>query len=1491
MKASFPSPRFLLPALLAGFAATPANAEDHARSHVWSMEHGTLVSNWSFENELDTWADSSANGVQALARAGAGFSARSGRFFGKAGGSTSSATATHLLKTPRIPVTPGESYTLSFYVVSEGPVSGGIHPVVRLWKDAATTTGDLYGKAYAEYADSLLGVPDFEDWTLYTMSFVTDSSTRFVEIALWGSMLSSRAATLGFDDVLLERGALPASIVSSHRSRIGYAVAFSDALGRLRQMQTLLPAAAPGYREYRVESDVYDSAGRPVKAFLPYTVAGNEDGLPDFQDDPLAGAKAYYDDIAPAPGMGNHPYSEVRYAPEPGARILRSAAPGEAWAMDAGRNRDGGYYFAASLAIPDTLTGKASDPGEREYRVDWTRDEDSVVALTWTDRKGQVVQIAQQADEGAWAISRTDYYPSGRIRRVRTPLDTSGATLGAISNFDSQGLLTSRYDPDRGLSRFWYNKRGMLRYAQGPAQRARDSTLKTYTDYDDLGNPVSTGEQSVFVDPQEAADGNGTGYPYGKIEHRGWLYGNLDDFGSRTGIPLDSIPYSATVSRIPRDNALRAAWNRNSGSTAPGLSGREKWVVDFYEYDDHGSTTKQSKYMGALKEHPMQISEYTYDEIDRPLSRAAYQDGTPTEMLLEQTYAYDPLGRVASITAFGDTVARYDYFGHGPLREVDLGRDGANPGLVVSYDYHARGWVREVNAVRGANGHSLWRQALGYETPALDREGLPTPFQASFTGRITQQVYHFTTDVPNPVRVVNYVYDRMGRLTTADSRRGSGLDASGALAFPLSLADGSDLDTRVAYDLNGRILGKRSGGVAAADSAEYEYLENSHRPGRVRGKLSASGRDASRNDNFAYDAEGRMTQDLSRDFHAKYADDGLPVELSLRRGTRETVLYPLYDATGYRVSQVTATRLARGFPVYWVGHRESGEPEDLYTAPDIEAALANAHYRLNTLNEPAPDTVVLYVIPDAGGDHIAPEAGAEYTHLLKGDTIIPVVLRGGVKQGAGYSAVMEERDGSPRARRHWTHLGGATNSEITEALDPAGGLVDRRVVANIYGQSAPIGRVTNPETEPETQYYVKNHLGSTVRVVNADGSFAETPTFDYQAYGELQSTRDDSLNPVSVTFTGKELDTDLDLYYFGARWYDPELGLWIAPDPAGDGYNAYSYVNGNPILYLDPNGLWKIGLGLSIGYTRAGGFSMGVGIGLEDVKLPGLTLDTYAGADRNFGDGSTSYSVQAGGKICVGLCLGAGNGVAYNTRSGYSADVYGSVGVGFVGIGDAGVEVGSHQYWDKDLGYIGGDVYGELNGNAYGNGAAIGYSHGFGAIRSGYYGELSAGGMSVSYHSAYGLDYGGSTRVASASYDSREGTSYKYLGESLVDYIASDKKAPVSPPNGKPTRWFWTNWCGPGGGGPSTSGVDNACIAHDAAYSTEGQGGILAATVNGDWALVSADFRLVAGALLATPTSILSRPSAIVAGPAVGVAFAAIGTYKTVSNFARGVGY
>jgi RHS repeat-associated protein len=71
-------------------------------------------------------------------------------------------------------------------------------------------------------------------------------------------------------------------------------------------------------------------------------------------------------------------------------------------------------------------------------------------------------------------------------------------------------------------------------------------------------------------------------------------------------------------------------------------------------------------------------------------------------------------------------------------------------------------------------------------------------------------------------------------------------------------------------------------------------------------------------------------------------------------------------------------------------------------------------------------------------------------------------------------------------------------------------------------------------------------------------------------------------NAVVVTanpyrFTGREWDSELGIYFYRARYYDPEIGRFLSEDPLrfGADPNHYSYVGNAPWVFDDPLGLCK----------------------------------------------------------------------------------------------------------------------------------------------------------------------------------------------------------------------------------------------------------------------------------------------------------------------------
>ncbi len=74
-------------------------------------------------------------------------------------------------------------------------------------------------------------------------------------------------------------------------------------------------------------------------------------------------------------------------------------------------------------------------------------------------------------------------------------------------------------------------------------------------------------------------------------------------------------------------------------------------------------------------------------------------------------------------------------------------------------------------------------------------------------------------------------------------------------------------------------------------------------------------------------------------------------------------------------------------------------------------------------------------------------------------------------------------------------------------------------------------------------------------------------------FGAIRSQSGSS--PNEFKFTGEQVDST-GLQYLRARYYDPAIGRFLSQDPVPGG-NLYAYVGNNPVLLVDPYGLFCIG--------------------------------------------------------------------------------------------------------------------------------------------------------------------------------------------------------------------------------------------------------------------------------------------------------------------------
>ena len=102
-----------------------------------------------------------------------------------------------------------------------------------------------------------------------------------------------------------------------------------------------------------------------------------------------------------------------------------------------------------------------------------------------------------------------------------------------------------------------------------------------------------------------------------------------------------------------------------------------------------------------------------------------------------------------------------------------------------------------------------------------------------------------------------------------------------------------------------------------------------------------------------------------------------------------------------------------------------------------------------------------------------------------------------------------------------------------------------------------------------------DHLGSASWVTDTNGLGYQH--LQYMPWGEqwIDQRKTGYTYNTRYTFSGKERDEETGFSYFGARYYQPNLSIWLSVDPMADKYpgvSLYTYCGNNPVALKDPNG-------------------------------------------------------------------------------------------------------------------------------------------------------------------------------------------------------------------------------------------------------------------------------------------------------------------------------
>lgn len=1271
---SYPVMRHLvLSTLFVWNAYQSVQATPMARQYSWSFQKGNLVANWSFEGEAQGWLTDRANPqltnfythVQAL------IGTPTGQFCGWAQGSFIGSRAADVLATTPIRVQPG---VVSFSVKYRGTGNGDVRPALIVKTPSGETV--LTPAATQAYVTS-------SSWTRYVWQSVTiPSGAQSMSVVLARSSGMNANFDLTFDDVLVIYHTDTERDIVAQEDKIAESVDFVDGAGNARVSYTKLEESSG--QGYLVSAQTLDAFGRPLRAYLPFVRFGaphsftqdnqgaDPGGILESEIlDRATVASRFQDPVS----NGTAPYLEAHYADlDPNVKaagaVAQSWRPGAAYQNVAANGLSGTYFVpdTAMSTLPASI-GTNSPPAFADASLEfrWSKSPEGAWSLTWINALGQTIKTsileatpAGDLRSASWIHTAYEYFPNGALRKVFTD-----ATLRTAAKTDFQEL--QQIDGRGRVVATVDPVRGLVRTWYDHLGRARltQTALQRaklsawYTEYDRQGRTISEGLLKYTA-----------GADLQSVANREVL---------ASGVPVTSTTeYKGFI----YDTLTIAAFTALAGSGPPEIP-TNSWGRMVCAYNRNPEATVN----GAYSSPQFFVADvYSYDYLGR-LSKAMRYNGAAAE----------PWAITATI-----------YSANGDPQKVQLKPYMTSPTLTqaYAYQYDRFGRVKQINAE--VNG-STWPPVL-----PLAR------YDYSDLGDLNA-VEWARTDLGKGLfrtaAATEYAYHQQGMLRTLSGRAGQGQQ----VAFQ-----------ELGYD--------RQTGTSALTTVPPVGQATLRKDGSITsiysnwGINTPAGSSRSEIETFQYDPANRMTKSSAVTFPGSWnADQSQKPTPSFAVPWSNATVEMSYDKNGRIVTQknglagsdqVTATY---GFnaKTYKLNSVEGSiRPGTTRSLGVVNGSGAFSWDLDGQMTYDRSKRLRVYWGADGmpwkmSVNSVDGYTNASYQTLLydaQGD--LAARVRGVEIANPGGSST------SASEAKIYVTVGGIGYGEVNEVYTWNGSVrsVATAPIQNLQGVSGPVGRVLPDGTR---EYFLKDYQGSALRTVRSDGArdYTTQTVMDYHPFGQQLAMQQNAAYPLGPTWTGKEFETLDGLYYFGARWYDPELGMWISPDPAGQFHNPYAY-SSNPVMYTDPDGrfLWiiaivAIGAAINIGTNASNINSVWDGVGYGAIggtqgfiSAVGGPLGIVAGGMLT---GSLNASMSGGNIVAggvlggltsgVGLGIGAAmapalgkvtQGLASPMAKAFVGGTIGSTVAGTV-LGGTGAALSGGNFWD---GAIQGGVLGLATG-------------------------------------------------------------------------------------------------------------------------------------------------------------------------------------------------
>lgn len=789
-----------------------------------------------------------------------------------------------------------------------------------------------------------------------------------------------------------------------------------------------------------------------------------------------------------------------------------------------------------------------------------------------------------------------EYKYDGEDRQVKV---IDQAEKQTETTYDDAGRVTKITYPDNSCIQYEYDSAGNL------IKEINAKGAVTTKAYDANGNVVSVTDN----------DGNITRFEYDAMSRL------VRKVNAVSGSVI--CEYSAAGDLLSETDALGNKKSYTYDAYGNKLSFTDaRGNTSYYTYDANNNLLTATDALGN-------VTTYTYDSLNRLVSVKDANNYTVT-------YGYDALGRRTTVTDARNNVFTTVYDGNGNvLKTIDakgktisqsvynsLNLPGSvtdAAGKTTSYTYNALGKVDTVTDPLN-NSHSYVYDSRGNNTEVEDALGGKSSAQYDVMGNITR--------LAGPLGgATNYTYDNMGRLVTETTSSGGTVTYGyNELNVKEQLVNARGQKRKYYYDAAGRMTGY----VGEEDSVSYTYDENGNvltvtdKNGTVSREYDALNRITKYTDTYGneigymYDCVGNMMRltypdntevyymyDGNRNLVAVidwnnidtdylYDENNNLIRMSRSDGAYATTAYDdaqrvilreEYNRCGQRILSfgyeydslgriITETRLEKNTKFCYTYDNLSRVTKR--TTKDLEDnVISEENYTYdaagNIDNAPNGDfqydinnrLTVFYGTPityDADGNMIC-DGGMAYEY----DSANRLINAGGHKYTYNAEDVrIRKYDGTTDTTYIYD-----TNCRLSRLLmKTTNGVVTKY----LYGVD-----LIGEQTSSGFKTYHYDNRGSVVAMVDAYGMV--TDTFEYDTYGKV--TQHIGSSNTIFRYNGRDgvVTDENGLIYMRARYYSPEKRRFVNADVLhgqisdSTSLNRYSYVNGNPVSFVDPFGL------------------------------------------------------------------------------------------------------------------------------------------------------------------------------------------------------------------------------------------------------------------------------------------------------------------------------